>query len=416
MKKITSILLFILTLSLPLQLHGQTKQISDLEKKRKATLRDIENTNKLLIDTKKTTANLLNRIKLISSQISSRHDLVTILNQEIAQISREQKKTEAEIKELEIDLARKQENYATAIKGMIRKKQNSNNLIFILSGKSFGESLRRMKYMKEYSDWRNDQAEEIKEKKAELSEKKLALEKSKAEKGTLLAQRKREEEQLKKEEEQQQQEVAEAEKKQVALQSDLKKKQQQANALNAQIEKLIAEEIARQEQEAKRIAAEKAKAAGKAPSTATLPTQTKENVSLSNDFASNKGKFQMPVTGPSAIISRFGDKVDKRWKVTTNSGGIDIQAQAQAEVKTIFQGEVSKIIVFPGYNNCIIIRHGNYYTFYGNIKDLYVKQGQQVKTGESLGKIFTDENGTSVTHFQVWKGTVKQDPEPWLRR
>lgn len=417
MKKIVSILLFFTFLASPLFLQGQTKQISDLDKKRKATLREIENTNKLLIDTKKTTATLLNRIKLISSQISSRRNLVTILNQEIKHISDEQQRTEREIKTLEVNLAQKQENYATAIKGMIRKKQGSNTLLFILSGKSFGESVRRMKYMKEYSDWRNDEAEEIKKNKAELSEKKLALEKTKKAKLSLLAQRQSEEAQLKKEEDLQQKEVTEAEKKQTSLQADLKQKRQQANLLNSQIERLIAEEVARQEREAKRIAAEKSKVTGKPQTTtATTPTQTTEDLNLSSSFISNKGRFPMPVTGSATIITRFGDKQDKRWHVTTNSAGIDIQTQAGAEVRTIFQGEVTKVVVFPGYNNCIIVRHGGYYTFYGNIKDLYVKQGQKVKTGESLGKIFTDENGTSVTHFQLWKGTVKQNPEPWLRR
>lgn len=415
MRKSVSVIFFFVFLATILQLQGQTKQISDLDKKRKATLREIENTNKLLIDTKKTTATLLSRIKLISNQISSRQNLVMILNQEINHITTEQRKTEQEIKKLEIDLARKQDNYATAIRGMARKKQTSNNLMFILSGKSFGESIRRMKYMREYSEWRNDQAEEIKTKKAELAEKKLALEKSKAEKSSLLAQRRKEETQLKKEEAEQQQHVTEAEKKQTALQAELKKKQRQANALNTQIEKLIAEEVARQEREAKRIAAEKAKASGKAPST-TPPTQTKEDLNLSNNFVANKGRFPMPVSGSSTIVARFGDKRDKRWQVTTNSAGIDIQARAGAEVRSIFQGEVTKVIVFPGYNNCIIIRHGGYYTFYGNIKELYVKQGQKVETGESIGKIFTDENGTSVTHFQLWKGTTKLNPEPWLHR
>ncbi len=398
----------------------QTKQIKTLEAKRKQTMLEIENTNKLLLSTKRTTATLLDRIKLLASQIKSRNELVTILDREIVAINKEQIKVEAEIKVLEKELSQKQDNYATAIKGMLRKKQNSNKLVFILSGKSLGESLRRMKYLRDYSEWRNEQAEEIKRKKQELSDKKLALEKSKKEKQTLLAQRKAEQETLKIEETGHQKDVAEAQKKQQELQSVLNLKQKQANALNAQIERLIAEEVARQEREAKRIAEEKAKAdkaAGRKPTpTTTSPTQTQESFKLSNSFVANKGKFPMPVTGPARITTRFGQHRHEKWKVTTNSSGVDIQAQKGAEARAIYEGEVTRIMVFPGFNNCIIIRHGNYYTFYGNVQQVYVKQGQKIAAGQSIGSIHTDpEKGTAELHFQLWKGTVKQNPELWLR-
>ena len=224
---------------------SQTVQIKNLENKRKETLRDIENTNRLLLDTKKTTATLLDRIKLITSQIRSRQELVSILNREIDAITKEQARVEGEIKIQEAELVLKQQNYATAIKGMLRKKQNSNRLVFILSGKSFGESLRRLRYMRDYSDWRNEQAEEIKKEKEELLKKKQLLAKNKKDKQVLLIQRRAEEENLKTEEVNRQQEVSEANKKQTELQVELNKKQKQAAALNSQIERLIAEEVAR---------------------------------------------------------------------------------------------------------------------------------------------------------------------------
>lgn len=406
---------------------SQTAQIKSLESKRKEALREIENTNRLLLDTKKTTATLLDRIKLITSQIKSRQELVSILNRELDAITKEQAKVEGEIKVQEANLALKQENYATAIKGMLRKKQNSNRLVFILSGKSFGESLRRLRYMRDYSDWRNEQAEEIKKEKEELLQKKQILAKNKKDKQVLLVQRKSEEANLKSEEVNRQQEVSEANKKQKELQVELSKKQKQAAALNSQIERLIAEEVARQQREAKRIAEEKARAAQKkgnkgssakpnAEPTIKVPVETKESFQLSNNFVANKGKFPMPVTGSSRIVTRFGQQHHKQWNVTTNSNGIDIQAQAGSEARAIFQGEVSRIIVFPGYNNCVIVRHGNYYTFYGNIQQVYVKQGDKVSAGQSIGSIYTDpEKGTAELHFQLWRGTVKQNPELWLR-
>lgn len=450
MKKTKSILLFI-SLLIVCSAYGQSKNIKNLENKRKQTLLEIENTNKLLLDTKKTATALLNRIKLISSQINSRQELVSILNQELSAIDREQKRIEGEIKTLEVDLKDQQKKYAAAIDGMIYKRQNKNRLLFVLSGKSFGESLRRLKYLKDYSEWRNQQAIEIIDKKQSLTEKRQQLVKSKKDKIALLAQRRQEEQTLKNEENIQKQEVAEATKKQTELQGILKKKQQQADALNKQIERLIAEEVARQEREAKRIAAEKAKqerakaaAAAKSKETATTkpketttgtksnsntsspaaneaavasPTETKENFNLSRNFASNKGRYPMPITGRYSIVSRFGAHRHAQWNITTKSNGVDIQAQSGAEARSIFEGEVSTVMAFPGFNNCIIVRHGGYYTFYGNIQQVFVRKGQRIAAGQSLGVVYTDpETGASQMHFQLWQGTTKLNPEHWLKK
>lgn len=416
MKK--SILILVL-LTVGLYVFSQKSKIKDLENQRKKALIEIENTNKLLIDTKKVTANLLNRIKLISSQINSRQQVISLLNEEIEAINKEHKETEKEIERLESELKQKQENYAIAIKGMIRTKQNKNKLLFVLSGKSLGESLRRMRYLKDYSDWRNQQAEEIREDSHKLSERKLALEKSKKEKLDLLAERRAEQNKLKETEKAQQTEAEEAKKNQKQLQAMLKQQQKQADALNAQIKKLIAEEVKRQEKEAKRIAAEKAKASGKslADTPPELLTATKENIELSNNFVSNKGKLPMPVTGKYRIINKFGTHHHKQWNVTTNSDGIDILTQEGADAYSIFKGEVTTVGSFSGYSNYIIVRHGGYYTFYGNIQQVAVKMGQEIKTGERLGRIYTDaDNGRSQLHFQLWKGTSILNPENWLRR
>jgi len=423
-------------MGLSIPAYSQTKKINDLENQRKKALQEIASTNKLLLDTKKTTATLLDRIKLISTQIISRQEVISLLNQEIAGITAEQKKTEAEIIALEAELKEKQNSYALAVKGMIRKKQNTNKLLFVLSGRSLGESVRRMRYLRDYSEWRNLQAEDIKSKQIELNEKKLALEQSRKEKIKLLDERKAEQSKLKDEEQTHQKEVTEAGKKQKELQALLQKKQVQADALNKQIEKLIAEEVARQEREAKRIAEEKARlerernknrgsakpetGTGTASTTTTTPaqTETKESLNLSSNFVANKGKFPMPVTGGNyTIVGKFGTQNHTRWNVSTNSNGIDIQTNAGSEARSIFEGEVSRVFAFPGSNNCILVRHGGYYTVYANIQQVYVQQGQKITSGQSLGRIYTDaDTGKTQLHFELWKGTTKLNPEPWLKR
>lgn len=443
-----------------LSAFSQTNKIKELENKRKLALREIENTTLLLNQTKKSTSTLLNRINMLSEQINSRQKVITLLGQEVNAITKQQSITQAEIKDLELKLKDQQKSYAKALESIVLRKQGVNKLLFVLSGKSFGESLRRMKYLKDYSDWRNQQITDIREKQKVLQEKRDALEKSKADKLALMSSREKEQTNLQKEEEVHKKEVDDAGKKQKELQDILTTKQKQANNLNAQIEKLIAQEVERQEREARRLAQEKAKreaaakrraeqeakrkaeAARRAnkpagteekaepkpepdkdteiPEVEELSTSkpvTKENFALSSNFASNKGKLPMPVTGRYSIIGHFGTHQHSRFRVTTNNGGIDIQAQSGAQARAVFSGEVTRIVAFPGYNNCIIVRHGGYYTFYGNIQQISVSQGQKVTAGQALGQIYTDsDTGSAQLHFQLWQGTTKLNPEPWLKR
>lgn len=463
MTKMRSVLvLFILFLS-TLFVFPQSNKIKDLENKRKLALREIESTTLLLNETKKNTSTLLSRINLLTEQISSRQRLISLLNDEMSAIAEQEAATEKEIVILTANLKGQQKSYARAVEGIVLRKQSGNKLLFVLSGSSLAESLRRMKYLKDYSQWRDNQITEIKEKQKLLQEKKAALEKSKAEKKALLGNREKEQTNLQKEEQVHKQEVSDASKKQKELQGILQTKQKQADNLNAQIEKLIAQEVARQEREAQRLAEEQArrerlkreraeraekakreaaraakvppktespkekevspKVETEAPSRETeevamaTPTVTAENFKLSSNFAANKGRLPMPVTGSYSIVGRFGTQQNSRWRVTTNSNGIDIQARAGAQARAVFGGEVSRVVAFPGFNNCIIIRHGGYYSFYGNIQQIFVKQGQKISAGQALGTVYTDsDTGNSQLHFQLWQGTTKLNPEPWLQK
>lgn len=438
MKKVLFVILSVCALSA----FSQTKEIQALEKKRKAALKEIEMTNKLLVETKKTTINILKRIELLTSQISARNSVVSILNKEVNALEMEQRQVQAEIVDLEAELKSKQASYAKAVRSMAVKRQSENKLLFVLSGKSIGESIRRMRYMKDYSEWRNKEADDIKLKKDRLDERKDRLEKSRFEKLSLMALKESEQKKLAEEEDMKQSEMVEASKKEKDLQKILSEKQRQAQALNQQIERLIAQEIEKQrkkaeeearklkeKQEREAVAAAKKQGQSKPktkPEKTTPPTEqrpaltaspsTAENMKLSNNFASNRGRLPMPISGSYAIVGRFGTQQQSRY-ITTNSNGIDLEGSPGAEAKAVFSGEVSRVIAFPGYNNCVIVRHGDYYTFYGNIQNVYVRVGDKVSTGQAIGSAYNDpESGRSQIHFQLWKGTTKMNPEPWLKK
>ena len=429
-----------------ISLFSQTEQIEKLQRQREAIQEDIRNTNKLYLDVKKHTTTILDRINLINKQISSRKELIDVQRKEVEALNNEEVRLQKEIERLQVELKKKQDNYADAIKGMVNQKLNQNKLLFILSGKSFGESVRRMQYLREYSKWQKSQADEIKNQNAEITLKHNVIAQTKAEKLKVIESMLQERKKLETEEQTYQLEVSEVRGKEEQLRKELQNKQRQDNQLNNQIEKLIAEEVARQEREAEalRLAeaakrAEAEKKAGKKEETkesevltekesshsksvaprieSGVSTTSAESFNLSKDFASNRGKLPMPVSGTSSVVGNFGTKQHREWNITTNSNGIDIQSEKGATIRSVFDGEVSKVFSFPGSNTCVIVRHGEYYTFYANIFDLFVKQGDKVKTGQSLGRIFTDpDTDVSTMHFQLWQKTTKLNPAQWLSR
>lgn len=445
MKQVVVLFTFLFSFSV----FSQTGDIERLQQQRKNLQADIENTNRLYLNVRKQTTTIIQRINLINKQIENRKKLIAVQNKEIGALDNELNRLQKEIEGLNRELKQRQEKYANAIKTVMHKRQSENKIFFILSGKSFGEALRRMQYLKQYSRMQKNQANEIKEKNAELQKKRIDIEKAKIERSKTLAAIQTEQSKLIEEEQNRKSEMNEAQGKQKELQKVLQDKQKQANRLNTEIERLIAEEVARQEREARRLEEERRRKRAEEQRLAeekrlreekrrpkkekvepkeTVPERKPivkeepllaeaETFNLSKNFVANKGSLPMPVTGASTIVSKFGINKHAEWNVSTNNSGIDIQAQNNADIRSIFEGEVSRIIAFPGYNNCVILRHGDYYTFYANIINVYVKQGQKVKTGEALGKIYTDsDTGVSTMHFQLWQKTTKLDPAPWLKK
>lgn len=439
---------FVLFIILAIPSFAQkSAKVRELEKQRKEALAEIEMTNQLLNETKQTAQNSLNRLNLLSKQILSRKKVISLLNQEIGTIDNQLVASRQHISRLEKELGNKRENYGKSVQNLYRRHNSQDKLLFILSADNFSQSVRRMRYLREYSDWQKRQATEIIDKQKQIAVKQQELEQTRTEKNALLGNREDENRKLQEEEAGQKEEVQELGKKQKQLQADLKKKQRQADALNQQIERQIAEEIARAEAEAKaaRERAEKerlarAKNKGSDKSSTDKPAQekepeaepireervaevkggyamTKEEKRLSDDFAGNRGRLPFPLSGRYSIVSTFGEQQHQELKyVRTNNSGIDIQTTPGTDARAVFNGEVTRVFVVPGYNNSVIVRHGNYLTVYSNLSQVYVKAGDKVTTRQVLGKIFSDveDGNTTILHFQLWKEKTKLNPSPWL--
>lgn len=420
-----------MALSLSTVVYGQkSAAVRQLEQQRKEALADIEETNKLLQETAQTAKTSLNRLNLLSKQILSRKKVISLLNQELDEIEKDILNIQGQLRSLKRELGDKQTNYGKSMRGLYKRHSSQDKLLFILSAESFSQSMRRMRYLREYADWQKRQANDIVEKQAEISRKQAEMEKTRAEKRTLLGTRQEESKKLESEEASQKEEVQLLNKRQKDLKADLQKKRRQAEALNRQIEKQIAEEIARAEAEAK-AAREQAAAKGKpVPESKKEPIReervadtkggyamTKAEKQLSDNFANNRGRLPYPVAGRHTIVATFGEQQHQELKyVRTSNSGIDIQTSPGADARAVFNGEVTRVFVVPGYNNSVIVRHGNYLTVYSNLSQVYVKAGDRVSTRQAIGRIYSDpEDGNStILHFQLWKEKTKLNPQPWL--
>jgi septal ring factor EnvC (AmiA/AmiB activator) len=434
--------LLLLCLCMAVTVQAQTSAtVKKLESQRRAALKEIDETNSLLKKTTRTADNFLKRLNLLSNQITSRKKVINLLTQEVSAMDREMREMNKDIDLLEKELKAKQQNYAKSARQMYKRRSSQDKLLYILSASNFTQSIRRIRYLREYANWQIKQGEEVIAKRTEINKKQEDLKQKQKEKKSLLNNRETENKNLEAQEQVQKAEVKTLSTKKKELQAVLSKKKKQAQALNKQIENQIAIEIARAEEKARqeRLLAEKrrkeqlaaAKKAGKkVPAKDKIPAEeqrkaavkggyamTKVERKLSGDFANNKGRLPYPVSGRHTIVSRFGEQQHQELKyVRTNNNGIDLQVPPGSDARAIFDGEVTRVFVLPGYNNSIIVRHGNYLTVYSNITKLYVKAGDKVKARQAIGKIYSDseDNNSTILHFQVWKERTKLNPLLWL--
>jgi len=408
-----------------LQVPEGLYSVEELERKREDALDEIAVTSQLLKEASVSAKTSLNRLNLLSQQLLARKKVISLLGEEIAAIDRRMKTMNDEIDILEKDLNKKKENYAKSMQTQQQEHRTSQfKMLLILSAEDLAQSYRRMRYLQEYSKWQKEEAERIVTKQSEITRRKTELEKSKEEKQTLLSQRNNENKKLEDEQKQQQTEVKDLNKKQRELQNLLQQKRKEADALNKQIDNLIAEEIKKSEKNAASQSGNAATAESSSKSASTRPASgssyvlTESEATISKNFSANKGKLPYPLSGKYTIVSRYGEHQHQELThVRTVNNGIDIQTTAGSEARAIYKGVITRIFVMPGFNNNVIVRHGDYLTVYSNLSEVYVKAGDAVNTGQAIGKIYSDsEKGNeTILHFQLWHERTKLNPAVWIK-
>lgn len=418
-------------------LSAQTnKLIKELEGKRGELQKQIAESESLLQTTKKSVGSQLNGLAALTGQIEERKRYITNINNDVERIDGELSRLEKQLAQLQRDLNDKKKKYEASVQYLYKNRTIQEKLMFIFSADNLAQTYRRMRYVREYATYQRLQGEEILEKQEQVKKKRQELQQVRKAKEKLLKEREEEKKRLEQQEKEKKQLVDSLKKKQRGLQNELSKKRKEANQLNARIDKLIAQEIERArkraEEEARKAAAAKKKSDAKPGATGSKGTASpgskaepmeryslsKADRELSNDFASNRGRLPMPITGPYIIVSHYGQYAVKGLRnVQLDNKGIDIQGKPGAQARAIFGGKVVAIFKLNGLFN-VLVRHGNYISVYCNLSSTSVKQDEEVTTKQVLGTIFSDkaDGNRTVLHFQLRKEKEKLNPEPWLNR
>ena len=369
-------------------------------KDRKARLeRDIKVLERQLNEANARKDNAATQLSLLRAQTAARRELLNESERELGAINDSIRVCRRQIDETQARLDTMTRYYGRLVKTSYKNRDSRIWYVYLLASENLAQGMRRYGYLRQLSSRMNAQGRMIKEERDRLEARQNLLDSLRVQARQLRDSRAEEFGKLRREEDKSRDLVARLQRDRDKYQKQLSGKRREVEALNREIERLIREEI---------------DGTGGSGKGGGKKVKTKIDYVLSDKFASNKGKLPWPADG--RIVSHFGRNphpVYTKLEMPFNNG-VGIAVDKDAPVKAVFNGVVKQIVVVPGYNQCILVQHGEYFTFYCKLGSVTVKAGDKVKTGQVIGQVAQGMEDTQL-HFQLWKGKQPQDPEAWLR-
>lgn len=410
-KHLLSSLFFFLFLLFSFTTQAQSRKV--LEERRRALINEISKTNNLLEDTRANRKNTINQYFTLQKQIEKRSQLITTLREEVQLWDQSIIRSKEVVFSLAEDIEKLKGEYAEMARKAYRMKLTDNTLLFIFSSKSFNDAFRRWNYLKQYDAYRQKQTNLIEGTQVTLSRKAVQLEERRKRKEQLLLSELSQKNILDQELNDSDQLLAQLRSSEVKLEEELIEKKNVQRQLNKSIERIIAANIDR------KLKASKLNKPPTKPSEdpKVITATPSPSVELSSSFQSNRGHLPWPVEN-GVIVGKFGDQAHPGLRnVRIKNNGIDIQTNANAEVKAIYEGVVLGMQFVPGQNYMLILEHGNYFTVYSNLKDVTVRRGNKVKPHDPLGTAAVDKiSGNNEVHLEIWESKKPMNPVSWLMR
>jgi len=369
--------------------------VKDLQKKQKQLQEEIEQTNKMLKQTKRDESATLNKLQLLGQNIKTQKKLINTLDHEITALNREMRQLSSTRDSLQSVLEGYKADYAQMVRQSHYARMQQSPLLFLLSSDSFQQLARRTRYLQEFAHFRQQQVRRIENTQAEIDNQNALLQANKSDKQAALSTRKREQENLKRDERKQQNMLNQLKTKEKDLSKQIQQKQKRVNELNKKIDDIV------------RKQAEKA----------SKTSLTKEQQLIAGGFEANKGRLPWPVE-KGMISGHYGKQQHPVYsQVTIDNKGIYLQTTAETKARAVYKGEVTSCFMVGG-TYAVIVQHGNYRTVYSNLSKLNVKQGDKVETKQTIGTIYTDAEQDQKTelYFQIYQDRNILNPELWIAR
>lgn len=385
--------IIILCIAALIAIPSWSQDVKEQQERKKLLEDEIAMIDEQLSSTSKKRKESLNTLILTRQKLEARKKLIEQLDDDIAGYDRSISSTNTMIGRLNDRLDTLRKYHADLVLGAYKTRDNKVWFMYILSSKDLNQGLRRWSYLKNISASVRQQARAIKSTELDLQLENAKLEDLKAKSMEARSKREDERDALSAEERRTNTLVVQLSRQEKSMKRDIEKKRKEVERLNDEIERILAEAVKQQK-------------SGEG---------TAVDYALSAKFGDNRGKLPWPVSG--VVIQKFGQNyhpVFKNLKMPYNNG-INISATAGSNANAVFDGVVKQILVMPGYDQCVLVQHGEYFTFYCKLKRVYVKSGDKISTGDRIGEISLNEDGNAELHFQLWKGTTKQNPENWLR-
>ena len=388
-------IILLIILLIASDISSQNKQ--DLEKQKRQIQNDIKKIELKLSNSSKQKDLIISNAEDVNYKIRLQQNLINNINNQLNLILDEIDRNEIKLSDLKKRELTLKEELSKMLLSAYKKKSNLNKLMFIFSSSSFQQAFKRIQYFKQYANFQKKTLTKIKINTNEIKNIIVVLDSQKINKRDLVDENEKIKRDLSNEYIELNTLIAQVNKNQKKYSSEIKQKQKLSKEIDKKIKKLIEEALAK----AKR------KSGGF--------ELTEEAQLISKNFKANKGKLPSPVIRGNVVLG-FGKQPHPIVKTTTiQSNGVRIRTSSDVEARTIFDGEVYSIIKSKNNTHTILIQHGNFFTVYKNLSEIYVKKGDRLNTKDSIGKIATDSlNGQTILSFSIFNNGVTQNPKLWI--
>ena len=411
-----------------------TRSADKIKKEQSTTQRKISETSKRITTTDKELKRQLNSLNSLNADIRQQDATVHRLRTHIDSLGTAITSTSDSIAILESNLNDLRTAYAKALRSLQPSAGEMDAIAFVFSAGSFSEAYSRVRYLNRFSEWRRRKAADIDQAIDRISQRRQHLTGLRHQQDKACRQAEEARRSLSLKQNESEKLVTNLRRQGTQLKAELARQKKQAQALDRELDRIIAaeqqriarEEAARKAKEAKNTKTTTRTTSSDTPSARAIASSRAETRSaattsatqLSGSFSANKGQLLFPVSGRYKIVRQFGRQPHPTQRhVVTDNSGIDIEVPTGTSARAVFDGTVSAIFRQDGFNTIVMLRHGKYLTVYAGLSACNVRQGQHIKAGHLLGSIHSDpaDDNRTILHFEVRDERQKLNPILWVK-